>query len=116
MNKREKLTGIYIFLLLPIGIGSVVLSVVLLEFDETLAAALSAILSIVCFGLILRQHLRYVTEIRREAASTETAERFRAEQAETHVQELQHYVEELERSAKALRDSRERFRHAAEII
>lgn len=113
MNKREKLTGIYIFLLLPIGIGSVVLSVVLLEFDETLAAALSAILSIVCFGLILRQHLRYVTEIRREAASTETAERFRAEQAETHVQELQHYVEELERSAKALRDSRERFRHAA---
>lgn len=113
MNKREKLTGIYIFLLLPIGIGSVVLSVVLLEFDETLAAALSAILSIVCFGLILRQHLRHVTEIRREAASTETAERFRAEQAETHVQELQHYVEELERSAKALRDSRERFRHAA---
>ena len=55
----------------------------------------------------------HVLQPRGEAASTETAERFRAEQAETHVQELQHYVEELERSAKALRDSRERFRHAA---
>lgn len=113
VNKRQKLNGIYALLLLPVGIVAAVLSVVLWEFDRSVVAALSAFLSLLCFGLLIRQHLTYVGDIRREAASAETAERFRAEQAETHVEELQHYVQELERSAKALRDSRERFRHAA---
>lgn len=99
--------------LLPLGIGTAICALLLLQFDEQLTAGLSAAVSLVCFGLIIKRHFRYVGEIRREAASAETAERFRAEQAETHVEELQHYVEELERSARALRDSREKFRHAA---
>ena len=113
MNKREKLTGIYALLLLPTGIVAAVLAVVLWQIDDYWVAGMSATLSAVCFGLLVKQHLSYVGDIRREAASAETAERFRAEQAETHVEELQHYVGELERSARALRDSRERFRHAA---
>ncbi|MGH9821348.1 MAG: putative bifunctional diguanylate cyclase/phosphodiesterase, partial [Pyrinomonadaceae bacterium] len=43
----------------------------------------------------------------------EDAERQRAEQAEAHILELQHYVSKLEKSGKALRESRERFKHAA---
>ena len=113
VNKREKLNGIYALLLLPTGIVAAVLAVVLWDIDDYWVAGMSASLSVICFGLLIKQHLAYVGDIRREAASAETAERFRAEQAETHVEELQHYVEELERSAKALRDSRERFRHAA---
>ncbi|MEO5857736.1 MAG: EAL domain-containing protein [Pyrinomonadaceae bacterium] len=113
MNTREKLTGLYIFFLLPIGVVAAVLAVSLWQFDERVLSSISAFLSFLCLGLIVRQHLTYIGDIRREAASVETAERFRAEQAETHVEELQHYVGELERSAKALRESRERFRHAA---
>lgn len=113
MNNREKLTGIYLLFLLPLGVGAAICSLLLFQFGETTVGALVACVSLVCVALIVRRHLRYVGEIRREAASAETAERFRAEQAETHVEELQHYVEELEKSAKALRTSRERFRHAA---
>lgn len=113
MNKREKLTGLYLLFLLPLGIGTVICALLLLQFGEPWSAGLSITVSLVCFGLIVKRHFQYVGEIRREAASAETAERFRAEQAETHVEELQHYVEELERSAKALRESREKFRHAA---
>lgn len=113
MNSREKLTGIYLLFLLPLGVAAAICSLLLFQFGETTVSALAACVSLVCVALIVRRHFRYVGEIRREAASAETAERFRAEQAETHVEELQHYVEELEKSAKALRTSRERFRHAA---
>lgn len=113
MNKREKLTGLYLLFLLPLGIGMAICALLLLQFEENWSAGLAVAVSITCFGLIVKKHFKYVGEIRREAASAETAERFRAEQAETHVEELQHYVEELERSARALRESREKFRHAA---
>ncbi len=67
----------------------------------------------VFFSLIYFTYVRYVNEIRRTAAAAEEAERKRAEQAEVHLNELQHYVGELERTAHALRESREKFRHAA---
>src|SRR4029077_4486457 len=56
---------------------------------------------------------RYTQDVKETAAKAEDAERQRAEQAEAHVQELRHYVGELERSGEALRESREKFKHAA---
>lgn len=65
------------------------------------------------FCMVYFTYVRYVNDIRRTAAMAEDAERRRAEQAENHVGELKHYVGELERTAHALRESREKFRHAA---
>jgi len=65
------------------------------------------------FCLVYFTYVRYVNDIKRTSAVAEQAERERAEQAETHLGELRHYVGELERTADALRESRESFRHAA---
>lgn len=65
------------------------------------------------FCLVYLTYVRYVNDIKRSSAAAEQAERRRAEQAETHLGQLRHYVDELERTAEALRESRERFRHAA---
>ena len=113
MHKREKLAGLYLLLLLPFGVGTCFCAVLLFQFGHLGLASLAAFLSLVSFGLSAERHLRYVADITRKAVSAETAERSRAEQAEVHVDELRHYVEELERSAMALRESREIFRHAA---
>ena len=56
---------------------------------------------------------RYVDDIQNTAAKAEQAERKRAEQAEQHVVELQHHIVQQEQTEKALRESKERFRHAA---
>ncbi len=65
------------------------------------------------FGLVYLTYVRYVNDIRKTAAKAEMSERNRAEEAETHVNELEHYIVELELSSQALRESREMFRHAA---
>ena len=56
---------------------------------------------------------RYTKDLHFTAAKAEQAERERAEQAEQHVDELQHYIGELEKTSDALRESKNRFRHAA---
>lgn len=56
---------------------------------------------------------RYVNDVKSTASKAEQAERARAELAENHVVELQHYVTELEQRTKALRESEKRFKHAA---
>lgn len=56
---------------------------------------------------------RYINDVRQTAEKAEKAERQRAEQAEKHIEELQHYINEQDRISKALRESKERFRHAA---
>jgi diguanylate cyclase (GGDEF)-like protein len=56
---------------------------------------------------------RYVDDVKATASKAELAERSRAELAEKHVFELQHYVTELEQRTKALRESEKRFKHAA---
>ncbi len=56
---------------------------------------------------------RYVNDVRKTAEQAENAERQRAEQAEAHIEELQHYINEQDRISQALRESKERFRHAA---
>lgn len=65
------------------------------------------------FALVYFTYRRYVDDVKVTAAQAEEAERNRADQAEKHVVELEHYVGELEKSTEALRVSREKFRHAA---
>ena len=68
---------------------------------------------IAAFAIFYMTYRRYVDDIKQTAAKAEQAERERAEQAESHILELQHYVGELEKSSEALRESKEKFRHAA---
>jgi diguanylate cyclase (GGDEF)-like protein len=65
------------------------------------------------FSVVYFTYRRYVNDVKRTAAIAEQLERDRAEQAEKHVAELEHYVAELEKSSSALSESREKFRHAA---
>jgi diguanylate cyclase (GGDEF)-like protein len=73
------------------------------------------VFAVVCgfFALAYIVYKRYVDDVKDTAARAEEAERRRADQAEKHVHELEHYVSELEKSSEALRISREKFRHAA---
>ncbi len=67
----------------------------------------------VFFGTVYITYRRYINDIKRTAVQAEHAERERAEQAERHVQELKHYVKELEQRGEEVKRSRSRFRHAA---
>lgn len=67
----------------------------------------------VFFGTVYVTYRRYINDIKETAAQAELAERARAEQAEKHVRELEHYVAKLEESSEELKQSRARFRHAA---
>ena len=68
---------------------------------------------VVFFGIIYLTFRRFVDDLTKTVDTAKQAERERAEQAEEHVNELQHYVAELERSSEALQESHENFRHAA---
>lgn len=65
------------------------------------------------FGLIYLTFRRFVDDVNVTVEKAKQAERERAEQAEQHILELRHYVQELERSGDQLRVSHEKFRHAA---
>ncbi|MEJ7622865.1 MAG: bifunctional diguanylate cyclase/phosphodiesterase [Pyrinomonadaceae bacterium] len=65
------------------------------------------------FGVIYLTFRRFVEDVKKTVEKAKRAEQLRAEQAEKHVGELQHYVGELERSSVALKESHENFRHAA---
>lgn len=65
------------------------------------------------FALAYMTYKRYVDDVKATAAKAEQAERERAEQAERHIVELQSHIEEQDRIGLALRESKERFRHAA---
>jgi diguanylate cyclase (GGDEF)-like protein len=58
-------------------------------------------------------HRRYRDSLQEQLNLIERAQRERAEQAERHVEELSHYVIELERTGTELQESKEHFRHAA---
>jgi diguanylate cyclase (GGDEF)-like protein len=72
---------------------------------------LSAVIAF--FGVVYFTYRRYLKDVTDTAAKAELAERERAEQAELHVKELQHYVRKLEQSGQELRKSHERLHHAA---
>ncbi|MCY7375923.1 MAG: EAL domain-containing protein [Pyrinomonadaceae bacterium] len=77
---------------------------------------LNSILFLLAFGvsaLVYMTYRRYVDDVRVTSAKAEQAERERAEQAERHVEELQHHIAEQDRIGQALRESKEKFRHAA---
>ena len=65
------------------------------------------------FALIYMTYRRYVDDIKQTSEKAENSERQRAEQAENHVMELEHYVSQLEETGRELKQSREKFRHAA---
>lgn len=65
------------------------------------------------FGIVYMTFRKFVDDLKKSVDKAKQAERERAELAEKHIGELQHYVGELERSGDALRESHEKFRHAA---
>lgn len=71
------------------------------------------LLALTVSGVFYFTYRRYVDDIEKTSAKAEQSERERAEQAEKHVEELQHYIVEQNRISQALRESKERFRHAA---
>ncbi len=71
------------------------------------------LLTIAVSGVVYFTYRRYIDDVRKISALAEQSERERAEQAETHVEELQHHIVEQDRISQALRESKERFRHAA---
>lgn len=76
--------------------------------DTTLFLLAMGVSSIVFFT-----YRRYVNDVEKTSAQAEQSERERAEQAERHIKELQHHITEQDRIGQALRESKERFRHAA---
>ena len=97
--------------LIMYAVGAIVagLMVKAIERIEPILLFATAIISVVAYIT----YRRYVDDIKDTSAKAEQAERERAELAEKHVVELQHYIAELEKTGTALRDSKEKFRHAA---
>ena len=71
------------------------------------------VLAVGFFGLVYLTYERYNDDVRQSASQVEHSEDVRAEQAEAHIVELKHFVDELTKTAEELSASRERFRHAA---
>ncbi len=71
------------------------------------------LLGLVVFCIFYLTYRRYVDDVKKNSALAEQAERERAEQAERHIEELQHHIAEQDRIGQALRESKEKFRHAA---
>jgi diguanylate cyclase (GGDEF)-like protein len=92
-------------------IGALVAGLMVRALDQTNVYLFAGLIAF--FGLIYWTYRRIVHDVKKTSAEAQYAEQQRAEQAEYHVTELEHYVAELERSGIALRESREKFRHAA---
>ncbi|HEX4947155.1 MAG TPA: EAL domain-containing protein, partial [Blastocatellia bacterium] len=67
----------------------------------------------VVVAVVYFTYRRYIEDIKQSARQAEQAERERAEQAERHIGELNESIEEQKRISAALKESKERFRHAA---
>lgn len=64
-------------------------------------------------GIVYITYRRYINDIKETSLKAEQAERMRAEQAEKHVLELQHYISEIESGSKALKESEKKLRYTA---
>lgn len=91
--------------------GAVVAGIVVFALESVNIYLITAVVAF--FGVIYLTFRRFVDDLKKTIETAKHAERERAEQAESHVQELKHYVEELEHSSEALQESHENFRHAA---
>lgn len=67
----------------------------------------------VIVAIVYFTYRRYIEDIKQSARQAEQAERERAEQAERHIVELNQSIEEQKRISQALKESKDRFRHAA---
>lgn len=92
-------------------IGAVVAGVMLRALDQINIFLFAAVIGF--FGVAYLTFRRFVEDLRNTVDQAKVAERERAEQAERHVEELEHYIAELEKNRTALQESHERFRHAA---
>jgi len=92
-------------------VGPIVAGISLKALQSIDIYLLTGIISV--FGLVYLTFRRFVNDVKSSVEKAQQVERERAELAERHVQDLQHYVIELERSSAALKESHENFRHAA---
>lgn len=98
--------------------GAIVAGVIykiIADFDVSAIAVLAAII-----GLIYLTYRRYLSAIERSQKQAEQAEleraeaeRRRAEESQNHIAELSLHIAEQDRISEALRQSKERFQHAA---
>ncbi|CAN5854846.1 hypothetical protein BH20ACI4_BH20ACI4_28020 [soil metagenome] len=79
---------------------------------ENISAVLLIVTSLVAVIAYIT-YRRFVNDIKETSAKAEFAERIRAEQAENHVLELQHYITELESSTTAFKESEKKLRYTA---
>jgi diguanylate cyclase (GGDEF)-like protein len=77
-------------------------------------------ISIAVASVIYMTYKNYVEDIKKTTAQAEISEheraeseKLRAEQAEKHIRELERFIAEQDKSSQALRESKEKFRHAA---
>ncbi len=91
--------------------GGVVAGIAYSALEEVNIFLIAAVIGF--FGVAYLTFRRFVDDVKKTVEKAKQAERERAEQAEQHVHDLQHYVGELERSGEALKESHENFRHAA---
>jgi diguanylate cyclase (GGDEF)-like protein len=71
------------------------------------------VVALAIFSVLYMTYRRYADDVKKTSAKAEQSERKRAEQAESHIEELQHHIAEQDRISQALRESKEKFRHAA---
>lgn len=92
-------------------VGAVVAGLMLRALEQVNIYLFAAVIAF--FGVAYLTFRRFVEDLRHTVDQAKIAERERAEQAERHVEELEHYIAELEKNRTALQESHERFRHAA---
>lgn len=78
------------------------------EFTFTVVIITSSVIGVLYFT-----YKRYIENLKQSARQAEQAERERAEQAERHIAELNLYIQKQDRISSALKESKDRFRHAA---
>lgn len=105
MTSKNKIINLLKWAVLLVGFAIYVY--VLMQIGE-IAILIAVIVSVITY-IIYRRYANY----KKVSAQAEQAERLRAEQAENHIEELQHHIAEQDRISQALRESKERFRHAA---
>ena len=91
--------------------GAVLAGVVVKSLEQVNMFLMALVVTI--FGVIYLTFRGFVEDVKKNVEKVKEVESARAEQAEAHVHELEHYVSQLQRSGKELEASRESFRHAA---
>jgi diguanylate cyclase (GGDEF)-like protein len=109
--KKENIVIFLIWIVMSLGLFALLyshLNATNEELDISLIVFLFVILAIGFFA-----NFAYAKKARESFEKVEKFEHDRAEQTQKHIDDLKHHLAEQERIGRALRDSRERFRHAA---